>query len=82
MEEVLICEFSNPVEMATGSFQYSKMNCSSSLVEKYTDGTSSFYFLNTATPGELFIMFLLAIFCLAGIVSFIQNFIHGRKNIS
>lgn len=77
--DILNCAFSEPLEIATNSWAFSKMNCSSTMIDKITDGTSTFYLEKTLSYGDFFVIFFYIVFILAGTLDFILRFIYKIK---
>jgi len=79
MPDILNCEFSEPVEIATNSWSFSKLNCSSAAIDLLSDGTSNVYLEKTLSYGDYFVIFFAVVIILAGILDFIFRFIYKIK---
>jgi hypothetical protein len=77
------CEFTNPVDLGNGDFEYSKMNCDLgdlfTLVKNETYPERFFYVQNTINYGEAIIIWFLTIFSIFFITKIIFNFFWSKK---
>lgn len=77
----MTCQFSNPVDLGEGDFEYSTFICDNpdlySLVENSTTG-ASFYVQKTLSYGDSLILWFLSIFAICLIVKIIFNFFYHK----
>jgi Co/Zn/Cd efflux system component len=77
--DILNCQFATPVEIASSTWAFSEMNCSSTLAEEISDGTSTFGLVKTFSLGDFFLIFFFVVFALFCIFDFIFRFIYKIK---
>ena len=70
------CDFSVPIDLgnaSTSDWEFSQMNCTSTLFEQISNSTSGaeFFISKTLTYGDVVVFWFLTIFLVAGILTFI-----------
>lgn len=77
------CQFSAPLDLGEGDFEYSEMNCNATSNpqqwELIENATTSFYLTKTINYGEILIITFLMLFLIFGISKFLVNFIIPKK---
>lgn len=71
------CEFSNPVDLGGGDFEFAHIECAELNATSISDGTSTAFILNRIDIGEIFIIFFIILFLGGIIFKFLWNFIHA-----
>jgi hypothetical protein len=67
---MLDCEFSVPIELGEGDFEFSQVHCTSTLYEQISNATTGaeFYIDKTISYGDAVLFWFFTIFLIAGIV--------------